>query len=102
MGFATTRRNARQLVTHGLILVDGKRLDIPSYMVKPGQKIEVKENKKNNVQVQRSLELTNQTGISPWVDVDTEKVAGIFSRSPEREEINIPVEERLIVELYSK
>lgn len=102
MGFASTRRSARQLVTHGLILVDGKRLDIPSYIVKPGQKLEVKESKKNNVQVVRSLELTNQTGISPWVDVDTEKVAGIFTRVPEREEINVPVEERLIVELYSK
>lgn len=102
MGFASTRRNARQLVTHGLILVDGKRLDIPSYIVKPGQKIEVKESKKSNVQVVRSLELTNQTGISPWVDVDAEKVAGIFTRVPEREEINVPVEERLIVELYSK
>lgn len=102
MGFATTRRSARQLVTHGLILVDGKRLDIPSYLVKPGQKIEVKESKKSNVQVVRALELTNQTGISPWVDVDSEKVAGIFTRVPEREEVNIPVEERLIVELYSK
>jgi len=102
MGFATTRNSARQLVTHGFILVDGKRVDIPSYLVESGQKIEVKESKKNNVQIQRSLELTNQTGISSWVDVDKEKVFGIFTRLPQREEINIPVEERLVVELYSK
>jgi len=102
MGLATTRNQARQLVTHGHVLVDGKRLDIPSYSVKVGQKIEVKEATKNNVQVQRSLELTNQTGIAEWVDVDVDKAFGIFTRLPEREEIVIPVEERLIVELYSK
>jgi small subunit ribosomal protein S4 len=102
MGFATTRRFARQLVTHGHILVDGKRVDIPSYRVKPGQKIEVKEKSKNNPQIQRAIELTKQTGIAPWVDTDQDKVFGIFTRLPEREEVIIPVEERLIVELYSK
>ena len=102
MGFASTRRNARQLVNHGHILVDGKRVDIASFVVKPGQKIEVKEKTKANAQVVRALELTNQTGISEWVDVDTAKVFGIYTRNPEREEVVIPVEERLIVELYSK
>jgi small subunit ribosomal protein S4 len=102
MGFATTRRNARQLVTHGHVLVNGKKLDIPSYQVKQGDKIEIREKSKNNPQIQRALELTNQTGIVPWVDVEKEKVMGIFTRIPEREEVVIPVEERLIVELYSK
>ena len=102
MGFASTRRFARQLVSHGHVLVDGKRVNIPSYRVKPGQKIEIKESTKNNSQVQRAIELTNQTGIVSWVDVDKEKVVGIFTRIPEREEVTIPVEERLIVELYSK
>jgi small subunit ribosomal protein S4 len=102
MGFATTRSFARQLVTHGHILVDGKKVDIPSYRVKPGQKIEVKEKSKNNAQIVRAGELTAQTGIVPWVDVDIEKKFGIFTRLPEREEVVIPVEERLIVELYSK
>jgi small subunit ribosomal protein S4 len=102
MGFATTRNFARQLVTHGHILVDGKKVDIPSYRVKPGQKIEVKEKSKNNPQIVRAGELTAQTGIVPWVDVDIEKKFGIFTRLPEREEVIIPVEERLIVELYSK
>ncbi len=102
MGFATTRRFARQLVNHGHVLVDGKRVNIPSYRVKPGQKIEIREKSKNNPQIQRSLELTNQIGLVPWVDVDKEKVFGIFTRIPERSEVEIPVEERLIVELYSK
>ena len=102
MGFATTRRFARQLVTHGHILVDGKRVDIPSFRVKPGQKIEIREKSKNNVQIKRAIELTNQTGIAEWVDVDKDKIFGIFTRIPEREEVKIPIEERLIVELYSK
>ncbi len=102
MGFATTRANARQFTTHGHILVDGKKVDIPSYLVKPGQKIEIKEKSKTNPQVVRALELTNQTGIVDWVDVDKDKVFGIFTRIPTREEVVIPVEERLIVELYSK
>jgi small subunit ribosomal protein S4 len=102
MGFATTRRFARQLVTHGHILVDGKRVDIPSFRVKPGQKIEIREKSKNNVQIKRAIELTNQTGIAEWVDVDKDKFFGIFTRVPERAEVEIPVEERLIVELYSK
>ena len=102
MGFASTRRFARQFVNHGHILVDGKRVDIASYRVSPGQKVEVREKSKANVQVVRAMELTNQTGLAPWVDIDAEKVFGIFTRLPEREEIVIPVEERLIVELYSK
>ncbi len=102
MGFASTRRFARQLTTHGHVLVDGKKLDIPSYRVKPGQKIEIKEASKTNNQVVRAIELTNQTGLAPWVDIDAEKVYGIFTRLPERDEVVIPVEERLIVELYSK
>lgn len=102
MGFATTRRFARQLVTHGHILVDGKKVDIPSCFVKNGQKIEIVEKTKNNAQVVRAIELTSQTGISPWVDVDKDKKFGIFTRYPQREEVVIPIEERLIVELYSK
>lgn len=102
MGFATTRRFARQLVTHGHILVDGKRVDIPSCRINPGQKIEIREKSKNNPQIVRAIELTAQTGIVGWVDVEKEKKYGIFTRIPEREEVVIPVEERFIVELYSK
>ena len=102
MGFATTRAFARQITTHGHVLVDGKKVDIPSFIVKSGQKIEIKEKSKSNPQVVRALELTNQTGIVDWVNVDKDKVFGIFTRIPAREEVVIPVEERLIVELYSK
>ena len=102
MGFATTRRFARQLTTHGHILVNGSRVDIPSYVVRAGDKVEVCEKSKNNPQVKRALELTQQTGIVPWVDVERDKAMGIFTRIPERDEVVIPVEERLIVELYSK
>jgi small subunit ribosomal protein S4 len=102
MGFATTRAFARQLTTHGHILVDGKKVDIPSFIVKPGQKIEIREKSKNNPQIVRALELTSQTGMVDWIDVEKEKVFGIFTRIPSREEVVIPVEERLIVELYSK
>ncbi len=102
MGFATTRAGARQFVTHGHILVDGKKVDIPSYRVKVGQKIEVKKASKTNSQVVKALELTERTGFVDWVEVDKEKVSGIFTRIPEREEVKIPIEERLIVELYSK
>ncbi len=102
LGFATTRAFARQLVNHGHILVDGKRVDIPSFRVKVGQKIEIREKSKANPQILRAIELTNETGIVEWVDVEKEKLFGIFSRVPARDEINIPVEERFIVELYSK
>jgi len=102
MGFATTRRFARQLTNHGHILVDGKKVDIPSFRVKAGQKIEIREKSKANPQVVRAMELTNQTGMVEWVDVEKEKFFGLFTRIPNRDEISIPVEERLIVELYSK
>jgi small subunit ribosomal protein S4 len=102
MGFASTRKFARQLVTHGHILVNGKKVNIPSYLVKEGDRIEIREKSKNNPQIQRSLELATQTGLAPWVDVDKEKLVGVFQRIPERSEVNIPVEERLVVELYSK
>lgn len=102
MGFATTRRFARQLVTHGHILVNGKKVDIPSYRVDAGSKIEIAEKSKNNPQIVRAIDLTAQTGIVSWVDVEKDKKFGIFTRTPEREEVVIPVEERFIVELYSK
>lgn len=102
MGFASTRRFARQLVSHGHILVDGKIVNIPSYSIRTGQKISVISKSITNSQIIRSLELSNQTGIVPWIDVDNIKFHGIFNRLPSREEISIPIEERLIVELYSK
>lgn len=77
MGFATTRRFARQLVTHGHVLVNGKRVDIPSFRVEAGAKIEIIEKSKNNPQITRAIELTAQTGIVAWVDVEKDKRFGI-------------------------
>ncbi|NWF67216.1 MAG: 30S ribosomal protein S4 [Campylobacterales bacterium] len=102
MGFATTRKFARQLVTHGHILVDGRSVNVPSFRVKAGQKVEIIEKSKNNPQIVRAIDLTKQTGMVEWVDVDQDKKYGIFTRLPQRSEIVVPVEERLIVELYSK
>ena len=101
-GFATTRRFARQLVTHGLVLVNGKKVDIPSYSIERGDKIEIIDSKKNNVQIQDALTLRERVGVCDWINTETEKVYSIVSELPTREIINIPVEERLIVELYSK
>ena len=86
----------------GEILVDGKKVNIPSFRVKAGQKVEIIEKSKNNPQIKRAVELTNQAGMVDWVNVDKDKLFGIFARVPERAEVVIPVEERLIVELYSK
>ena len=102
MGFASTRRFARQLVSHGHIMLDGKKASVPSIRVKAGQKVEVCEKSRTNPQIIRALELTNQTGMVEWVDVDKEKVFGVFTRVPERAEVVIPVDERLIIEYYSK
>lgn len=102
MGFASTRRFARQLVSHGHILVDDNLVNIPSYSVKTGQKISIIGKSISNKQIIRSLELSNQAGRVSWVDVDEIKYCGILTRLPVREEVSIPVEERLIVELYSK
>ncbi len=102
MGFATTRAGARQIVTHGHVLVDGQPVNIPSMKLKAGQAVSIVEGKKNNSQIQKSLELTKQTGIVEWVSVDKDSMSGVFTRVPDRKEVNIPIEERLIVELYSK
>lgn len=102
MGFASTRRFARQLVSHGHIFVNDIKVNIPSYSVKIGQKISVKEKSIVNKQIIKSLETSIQLGILPWLDVDGGKYCGIFTRLPDREEVLIPIEERLIVELYSK
>lgn len=102
MGFASTRRFARQLVSHGHISVDNNIVSIPSYSVKVGQKISIVGRSISNKQIIRSLELSNQVGRVSWVDVDEVKYSGILIRLPVRDEVSIPVEERLIVELYSK
>lgn len=102
MGLASTRRFSRQLVIHGHILVDGNRMDIPSYFVKVGQKISIKDKSTTNKQIVRSLELAKQSGIVPWINLSESEFSGLLTRLPSRDEVVLPIEERLIIELYSK
>lgn len=102
LGFASSRRAARQLVAHGHIQVNGRRVDIPSYLVRPGQEITISNKQLQNLYVQRALKLAETQGRSPWLEFDADKVAGKLVRIPERHEIPLDVQEQLIVELYSK
>ena len=101
MGIAPTRRLARQIVTHAHLTVNGKTVDIPSYIVKPGDVIAVKESRKGNKYF-TALKETKCLSIPAWLEFDTEKMAGKVVSEPTREMIDVPVEEMLIVELYSK
>uniref|UniRef100_A0A7C4EMY9 Small ribosomal subunit protein uS4 n=1 Tax=Thermodesulfovibrio aggregans TaxID=86166 RepID=A0A7C4EMY9_9BACT len=102
MGFAINRRQARQLVRHGFINVNGRRIDIPSYLVKPADIIEVTQAGKESEIIKESLALAEQRGFSSWLEVNVEEMKGKFLRLPERDEIELPVQEQLIVEFYSK
>ncbi len=102
MGFARTRREARQIVDHKQLLVNGKSVNIPSYLVKAGDVIEVKEKCKSSQRYKDIMEVTGGRLIPAWLDVDSENLRGTVSALPTREEIDVPVNEMLIVELYSK
>ena len=100
LGLATTRRQARQLVNHGHITVDGKRVDIPSYEVKPGQVISLRERSKNLQVVKDALEAV--VGRAPFVSFDENNMEGSLVRLPEREELDANIDEALVVEYYNK
>lgn len=102
LGFARTRMEARQIVDHKHVLVNGRTVNIPSYLVKPGDTIEIKENKKSSARYEGILEATSGRGIPSWLDSDLENLKGTVKEYPLREEIDVPVNEMLIVELYSK
>ena len=102
MGFARTRRESRQVVDHKHILVNGKCINIPSYLVKAGDVIEVKENSRSMQRFKDIAEITAGRLTPEWVDVDKENMKGTVSALPRREQIDVPVDEMLIVELYSK
>ena len=103
MGFAMTRREARQLVTHGHFTVNGKRVNIPSYLVKAGDVIEVREKSRSSVKFKRLLgEDAIQVNVPKWLDRSKNTLQGTVVGMPTREDIDFPVEEHLIVELYSK
>ena len=102
MGFARTRKEARQIVDHKHVLVNGKQVNIPSYLIKAGDVIEIKENKKSSVRYKQILEVTAGRLVPEWLDVDAENLKGTVKELPNREMIDVPVDEMLIVELYSK
>jgi len=102
MGFGSTRAEARQLVSHKAIEVNGKPVNIPSYMVKSGDVVSVREKSKKQIRVQEALQLATQVGMPAWVEVNVDKVEGVFKKSPDRDEFASDVNESLIVELYSR
>ena len=102
MGFARTRREARQIVDHKHVLVNGKQVNIPSYLIKAGDTVEIKEVKKSSPRYKEIVEVTGGRMVPDWLEVDQENLKGTVKELPAREAIDVPVDEMLIVELYSK
>ena len=102
LGFARTRREARQIVDHKFVTVNGTLVNIPSYLVKAGDVIEIKESRKNSQRMKDVVEVAGGRLVPEWLDVDAEKMQGTVKELPSREMIDVPVDEMLIVELYSK
>ncbi|HSB96829.1 MAG TPA: 30S ribosomal protein S4 [Spongiibacteraceae bacterium] len=102
MGFGTTRSEARQLVSHKAIMVNGKTVNIASYQVQPGDLIAVREKAKNQLRIQQAVTLAAQRGESEWLEVNAGKMEGVYKQHPDRSELSSEINESLIVELYSK
>jgi small subunit ribosomal protein S4 len=102
MGFGSTRAEARQIVSHKSILVNGQTVNIPSYNVAAGDVITIREKAKSQLRIKSALELAAQRAVCEWVDVDAGKMEGTFKSAPERSELSAEINEQLIVELYSK
>jgi small subunit ribosomal protein S4 len=102
MGFASTRAEARQLVSHKAMTVNGQSVNIPSYLVKPTDVVAVREKSKKQGRILEALELAKSAGFPAWVDVAADKLEGVFKKSPDRDEFAGDVNESLIVELYSR
>ena len=102
MGFGSTRAEARQLVSHKAITVNGHSVNIPSYLVKAGDVVGVREKSKKQGRVMEALQLASQVGMPAWVDVNVDKAEGVFKKTPDRDEFAADINESLIVELYSR
>jgi small subunit ribosomal protein S4 len=102
MGFASTRAEARQLVSHKSIEVNGKVVNIPSAQLKAGDSVIIREKAKKQLRIQNALEIAGQVGLPDWVNVDTKKMVGVLTSLPDREDILPDINENLVVELYSK
>jgi small subunit ribosomal protein S4 len=102
MGFASTRAEARQLVSHKAILVNSQVVNIASYQVTEGDKIEIKEKAKGQMRIKSALDIASQVGLPDWIEVDEKKMSGVLKSLPQREDILPDIDENLVVELYSK
>jgi small subunit ribosomal protein S4 len=102
MGFASTRAEARQLVSHKAIMVNGKVVNIPSYNVSAEDVVSVREKSKKQARIAAALDLADQREKPTWIEVDSKKMEGVFKRLPERADLSAEINEQLIVELYSK
>jgi small subunit ribosomal protein S4 len=102
MGFATSRSEARQLVRHNTVTVNGKKVNIPTYQVKPSDVVAVSEKGRSQLRIQAALDMAQQRGFPDWIDVDVSKMQGVFKSKPERSDLPAEINEHLIVELYSK
>lgn len=102
MGFGATRAEARQLVSHKAIIVNGEAINVPSYAVKASDVVAVREKSRNQARIQQSLDLARSRGFADWIDVDTGKMSGVFKRVPDRADLPADINESLVVELYSK
>ncbi|HAG51228.1 MAG: 30S ribosomal protein S4 [Deltaproteobacteria bacterium GWA2_42_85] len=102
LGFASSRNDARQLILHRHVLINGKRVNIPSYIVKPGEIVEIKEKSRNKARLNESLEAVERRGVPQWLELDKANYKGTVKVMPKRDDITMPIQEQLIVELYSK
>ncbi|HKY33032.1 MAG TPA: 30S ribosomal protein S4 [Candidatus Polarisedimenticolia bacterium] len=102
LGFAGSRAQARQLVAHGHVMVNGSRVDAPSFQVKPGMVISLRESSRKNALIQSALEQARSRGVPRWLSLEAENFRGTVVSAPGREDITLPIQEQLIVELYSK
>jgi small subunit ribosomal protein S4 len=102
MGFASSRAQARQLINHGHFLVNGRKVDIASYRLKPGAVVEVSEKSRSIKTIEESLQTLSRTGVPVWLEVDTENYRGVLKALPTREDLPPTIKEQLIVEFYSK
>lgn len=102
IGFGATRAESRQLVSHNAILVNGQKVNIPSYQVKPGDVISVREKSKNQLRIQNAMALAEQRGDIQWIDINASKMEGTFKAAPDRADLSSEINEHFIVELYSK
>ena len=102
LGYTANRAQARQIVNHGHFMVNGKKTNIPSYTVRPSMEVSLRENMRNNAFVNEALDTAQGRGVPPWLELDAEGYRGKVLSLPSREDIRLPIQEQLIVELYSR